>query len=244
VLQIKTWLEEEEDAYLRGDGPQGFWCNVGIVETCHLEGDLLVARNKSGDTVGFAALGSNSIDILETRPDLRGTGCGKALASHAIHALSGRGANSVWVDCTPSSSLRFWKRQGFQTVPYREGRKCPAFLLISTHLDVPASAKKVSLEISAYAEGILHRLPVSALAQVEPDAYEAPKGSLFFRNRVVLDPEALGLRNGQDLVLTISYAGREIGPTKAKYDQMKALGVEQDRFGVFYIDQIKLPDPK
>jgi len=113
LVDIEDWLKEEFD---RDGTGKGFWCNRRIIrEQCDL-GTVYVLFSLSADVpLAFCVCGSwhQCIDILVVHPDYRGQGHGKTLASHCLGLILQAGHGETRIECSPKSSIGFWKKLGF-----------------------------------------------------------------------------------------------------------------------------------
>lgn len=130
IAEIETWLDAEEVNFQRalqewreadygGDEPiRGFRCNWDSVKKRWREGvsklHVLVSNNAA---VGFL----DGTDILEVRPDLRGKGYGRILATFMVQSASEEGRSVIEIEIAPHSAEPFWRYMDFTPVYDRRG---------------------------------------------------------------------------------------------------------------------------
>ncbi|RUR34694.1 acetyltransferase [Vreelandella nanhaiensis] len=75
--------------------------------------DLTLARNETGDIVGFCGTSDGTIEMLFIAPHARGQGVGALLASHAIDTQA---ATKVDVNEQNDQAIGFYQHMGFVVV--------------------------------------------------------------------------------------------------------------------------------
>lgn len=72
---------------------------------------LMVAKDKSGEPIGFMGIGNSKIEMLFISPEHFGMGIGTLLINYAINVLE---ANRVDVNEQNQQALGFYKHSGFE----------------------------------------------------------------------------------------------------------------------------------
>lgn len=120
IDQIKNWLFEEDQK----DG-SGFYCNWAIIVNFYVEKKLLIVVNENDYAVGFCCYQifkrTGRVEILEVIPTARKQGVGNKFYEMIELIFIRKNIDVLKIDCSPSSSIPFWKRQGFQ-VFHKENR--------------------------------------------------------------------------------------------------------------------------
>ncbi|WP_018918766.1 acetyltransferase [Vreelandella zhanjiangensis] len=75
--------------------------------------DLVVARNDTGDIVGFCGVYDDNIEMLFIAPQARGQGVGALLVSHAINTQA---ATKVDVNEQNEQAVGFYQHIGFSVI--------------------------------------------------------------------------------------------------------------------------------
>ena len=75
--------------------------------------DLVVARNDTGDIVGFCGVNDGNIEMLFIAPQTRGQGVGALLVSHAINTQA---ATKVDVNEQNEQAVGFYQHIGFSVI--------------------------------------------------------------------------------------------------------------------------------
>ncbi len=79
-------------------------------------GDRFVLTD-GGTVVAAASVRGNELATLAVRPDVRGYGCGTALAAHAVNEILSRGCDGATLHCVDGNpAFRLYQRLGFEDV--------------------------------------------------------------------------------------------------------------------------------
>jgi len=223
---IMGWLKREYKA-----NGEGFWCNHRMIKRCFKDHCVWVARN-NGEAIAFLA---GDFDILCVREDWQRRGIGTTLVNEAVTRVYNDGRNVINIECTPCTSLPFWEKHGFR----RYGNHDFPILarrILSRIYSVPADLVRTSIVISFYEEEVLYK------NSIEPIHMHELIGGMQDNSIVVLPQRIINCDNPTrgDLVVKIEVDGREVFFDKAKRDRAKIIGIEQDRYGIFFIDKIRM----
>ncbi|MCO6416183.1 GNAT family N-acetyltransferase [Siccirubricoccus sp. KC 17139] len=231
--EILRWLKQEDE-----ETGEGFWCNRTVVESCHRDGELLVLR-EDGEAVAFLAGRVWVPDILEVRPDRRGRGHGRLLAEHVVAEASRIGDCLLRIECQPASSIPFWERMGFRL--YRDDEEARILgghayrVLGRTHARPEGPA--VAVEVELYPEARSWNPAVRPLLSRRLEAARREDGRLQLPERVVLfSPD---VPRPPESFVRIAIDGQDVFLDKAKRDEAKAVGVERDPGGTYYVDALR-----
>ena len=226
---ILGWLERE---YME-DG-EGFWCNRTVISQSLENGDLWVIRDR-GVAVAFQ-VGDYGTDIVSVRKDLRRHGYASTLVKFSLAHAFEDNLNILRGECSPSSSLPFWLKMGFER--YGElslGAPVNVRRVLHREHEISSDLPKVEVSVSFFPEKVLYTKSVSALK-----VHELTGG--LIDGRVRLPYRVIGLADDVhpgDMVVKIAVGVEERCFCKAKYDEAKATGVNYDRVGhTFYVDEV------
>lgn len=228
---ILGWLQREHEE----DG-EGFWCNRNMITRSLREnGNFLVIR-EDGEAVAFQVRQHDSMTgILCVRKDRQRQGYGTALASFSVTRAYKNNVNVLYRECTPSSSLPFWEKMGFE----RYGDSSPPITVrrvLHRKNDIPTNLPTVEVTVGFYPEEAAYKLDVS------PFKVHQLTGGRLENMRVKLPCRVIGLNDDAhpyDLVVKIEIHGDKLCFCKAKYDDAKAVGVQRGvESASYYIDEI------
>ncbi len=147
---IHGWLKREHD-----DGNGSFLSNYNLLEEGCQHGLLSVLiRDPDEGPVAFA-LGDrvDDLGILAVKPDCRKKGLGRRLAQHFIDSARKRDVIGLFGECSPPTSLGFWKKMGYISVPnpYCPDNKCWAACPLPHDNDLPEATRiMVAIGIGEY----------------------------------------------------------------------------------------------
>jgi ribosomal protein S18 acetylase RimI-like enzyme len=124
VNEIKGWLIEE-----RSETGGGFYCNWKIIQSAIDDGFCFILRYRD-HTIGFLTWSNTTeftarIVIAEIKPSHRGLSAGRTMVTQFLKYLSSKKFVIVDLECSPSSSVAFWRKMGFIEFPLR----LPDFLI-------------------------------------------------------------------------------------------------------------------
>jgi GNAT superfamily N-acetyltransferase len=244
IAEIELWLDAEEATYetamsrweeeYEGDPPiKGFRCNWDSVKKGWREGGSKVSILVVDDeTVGFLV----DRDILEIRPDRRGSGYGRVLAEHMLEHAREEGRSVVKIGIAPSSAKPFWRRMGFTVLDHRRSSGGTfAYRIFSRTFDL-GDGDRISYAVSFLTERERYS------DEPRPFTRFTGLGELHSDGRIQLPERAICFNPEDDqhvdYFVKIEVAGVVVHFDKAKYPESTAFGVMQDAGGDFFIDMI------
>ncbi|TBZ99467.1 GNAT family N-acetyltransferase [Rhizobium leguminosarum] len=242
LAEIEVWLDDEEaaskaweDSRYEGDPPvRGFRCNWNSAKRWWREGTSKIwVLIVDDEAVGFLV----GTDILEIRPDLRGSGYGGILAEFMVETVRADGNSVIKIEIAPSSAEPFWRRMGFTPVEDRSGGGGGTF------------AFKVLPRTFALGDGDRVAYAISYLTQKErymdeptPFARFAGLGERLADGRIQLPERAFCFNpvddQHVDYFVKIEVEGRLVHFDKAKYEGSRDSGIERDAGYDFFIERI------
>lgn len=111
--EILSWLQLEDAQRLEGC----FWCNRMEIQSSQKAGKLTVlSESAGGQPIGFCVRSGCEVTILAIRYELRGKGHGGRFARHIIEVADEEGLPGLHCQCSPETSIGFWKGLGFERV--------------------------------------------------------------------------------------------------------------------------------
>lgn len=226
---ILDWLRREYE----NDG-DGFYGNREIIRRAHEEGALTVLV-EDDEVVAFMVGDASSWDILEVRPDRRGSGHGNMLAQHYIEEARRRGVCVLKIQCSPRTSIPFWKKMGFTMFPFNEETQDRAYLVLDRSFSLPNDRTPVNVSIAFYPESKRWDQKIEPVIACSPDAVQVSADEIMLSARVICFDPHCGL--GLDPVVGIEVNGDTKYLNKIKYEKF---GVQRDIWDTFYLDRIIL----
>ncbi len=228
--QVLDWLKQE-----RVHEGFGFYSNANLIENGHAAGDELFVL-KAGPAVAAFVLGRpGSIDIFETRPDLRGCGYGRILANFCIDRGYHADIAVMEFECSPETSLPFWKKVGFSERPAPWGDGTWVMKMMAKRLDLP-DGDPTEVTIKILSEEYAWSDNNEAIYEYRQRAIVDQSGVIWLPTRVVIFAPELPRNMDVAVEIVVDGVRRIIG--KAKYEEPRNAGVLRDRGGNFYIDKI------
>lgn len=226
---ILAWLAAEA-----AGGDQTFHGNRNMIAKGQEEGALFVLR-EAGEIVAFALGKPGEIAIQETRPERRGEGHGRMLAQWGIDRARDADIVVIEGECSPSSSLGFWKTMGFREMRPRYGHNPWVYLLLAKPLPLPAG-EPVEVVIRIFDQDHLYYDDTPIASEHRPPAALNVDGVIHLAERIVIYVPDLPM--GHDVSLEIVVNGERLFFDKAKRSVAEALGVQRDAGYEFYLDRI------
>jgi len=228
---IYNWLIEEEAQGVHGN----FLCNWSVIERAHRDGDLLVyVDGRTGLVLSFQLGGLIRPGILQVRHACRGTGIGRKMVQRCISLASKRDQCLLYIECKPSTSIRFWQRMGFTLIESANGKNY-AYQIIDKPLQLPDQGAVVTVMIRFFPEARKWEPDTKPYVVLSPPARLAPDGTVYLAHRIQFHEEAFP--NVRDVVVEIELEGSSQYCDKAKYDEARQIGVMRCING-YYIDVV------
>jgi N-acetylglutamate synthase-like GNAT family acetyltransferase len=236
IKAIRQWLAQEESQEIDGN----FLCNWNLTFEAHSEGELLVYVDPaSGVAVAYQWGGLVQPGILQVRNDMRHRGIGRALVARRIKEARRKNTPLLFIQCTPESSIPFWRRMGF-TLLQRKGDTY-GYRVLSRHFKDPTDAVDLSVTIRFYPEEKKWRPDVAAISETSPAATITKDGTVHLADRVLFHERIY--EHVRDVVVEIVINGKCVYCDKAKYPNAEELGVARCLNG-YYLDRITLEPAK
>ena len=230
LRQILDTLSDEYD-----ESGEGFYGNRNIIESSFQEGTLYVYRNDSDVALGFVIRGNSEIDILWVREDLRRSGIGKALATHALESAYKDDLPVLSIQCDPKTSIPFWESLGFQISKWEVLGETRGYYPIERKFDLP-EGEEVKVLVEFFPEDRNWDITIQPCKSYTCTGVKDDEGIIHLPARIIF-PADLYLTRG-DAVVSISVDGNERYNDKAKYEEAISKGVEGSSYKGFYIDKI------
>ena len=135
--QVRQWLQQEKDA-----GHDSFIVNFEAIQQGQRDESLIVLLDND-HPIAFA-LGEENLSIFAVKRDTRGGGVGTALASHWFQTARNRDLIGFDGECSPRTSLRFWKKMGCTQIASRSPNPWVVMPFKKSH-DLPEGPETISL---------------------------------------------------------------------------------------------------
>ncbi len=228
---IAAWLREEKLRGVHGN----FYCNFNSLENSHARGELLVYVDGATDSpVAFQLGGLIHPGILAVKHDMRGRGIGRRLVEHCVERARAMNECILNIECTPPTSIPFWKRMGFKMLdPKAEHRL--AYRFVEKRHELPTGGIPANVVIRFFQLEQMNKKGARPCKLSRPTATRTPDGIVHLDHQVLFYP---GLYpNIIDAVVKIEVDGKLLCFEKAKYTLARGLGVQQCAHG-FFIDRI------
>jgi GNAT superfamily N-acetyltransferase len=240
LAQLEEWLAQEHEESDDGEF-RGFYCNWGLIRKAHETGDLSVMID--GDQViAFLAMDDSRYDIMEVRPDVRELGHGRKLARYYICRARQKNIAVMRIECSPMSSIPFWKKMDFIFNPPGQGLHDRAYMVLNKKWLLPNSCPAVDLSIAFYPESKKWEPQTTPAFTRSPKAARVGVEEIMLSERIIcFDPQH---RLGWDPVVGIEVDGKSIYLDKIKYlDKTKYsdapnIGVQHDNRDNYFFDRI------
>lgn len=231
-LEIVTaWLREQE----RQGISDTFCCNLEVIEIGHSKGRLVVyVDGRTDSPVAFQLGGLIYPGILEVRHDMRGRGIGRKLVEHCIQRARERNECILNIECTPSTSVPFWKKMGFRLLDPKAARPL-AYRIVDKRHQLPVNGVPAKVTIRFFRLEQMHTKGAKPCKLSRPGAVRTPDGMIHLDQQVLFYPALYP--NIIDAVVRIEVDGNTLCFEKAKYPLARRLGVQQCAHG-FFIDRI------
>tara|TARA_Y100001934_G_C12309381_1_gene754149 strand:+ start:678 stop:1394 length:717 start_codon:yes stop_codon:yes gene_type:complete len=222
LFSIREWVSE-------------FRCNLNIIEQS-VRDEQLIVLEKNNFIVGFLVLTPCELLILEINSKYRGQGYGKALVEWAMAQYFEQDINVVNVECTPETSVSFWKHMGFEIFekPNNWDGKQYGYKVLERDLKANLGESKHVL-IEFYPESILHsNQEIPPFKTYDMENCMASEGVIDLSRRAICSYIELE----GDPVISINVDNQNIYKNKIKRECAEKIGVKRDKSFTYYIDQI------
>ena len=230
LQEILNWLSKQDKIGIEGT----FYCNRNLTIQEHNKGKLIVCIDPATDQpVAYQWGGLISPGILEVRADKRGQGIGKELVEYRIKEARENDKCLLRIQCTPITSIPFWKHMGFQLYGRNEN---DAYMLLDKKFDLPKDGDPCILKICFYPEERNWKEDTVPIKIFTPLAIKKADNFIYLSERVSYFHISNKFDN--DPVISININGEQVYLDKAKYEHAQELGVQMDG-SAFYIDMIE-----
>ena len=228
---IADWLREERNQGIHGN----FYCNLNSVENSHVRGDLLVyVDGATGSPVAFQLGGLIRPGILEVKHDMRGRGIGRKLVEHCVERARSRNECILKIECTPDTSIPFWKKMGFKLLDPKAERRL-AYRIVEKRHELPTGGVPADVVIRFFQLEQLNKKGARPCKLSRPAAVGTRDGLVHLDHQVQFCTELYS--NIVDAVVRIDVDGETLCFENAKYPLARRLGVQRCENG-FFLDRI------
>ena len=231
LQHIKTWLVDENRRDIEGN----FLCNWEVIQDAFEGGELLVGALDDDLPIAFQLGGLLTPGILQVKHEYRGFGIGRKMVRHSIEFAKNNDEFLLYIQCTPSSSIGFWKKMEFVLIPDETTRNFFAYQVLEKPLELPPKGTEVAVSIKFFPEERRWNSDALPYAEGIPRAVVLDNGSIALAQRVLFHQTALS--SGGDAIVEIKVNGDALYCDKAKYPEARDVGICQCRNG-YYIDLI------
>jgi GNAT superfamily N-acetyltransferase len=231
--EIRRWVEQPEPHKVHCT----FLSNWNATLRLHQRGQLLVyIDGVTGSPVAYQRGGLLQPGILHVRHDMRGRGIGKALVAHRLQEAFQAGEDILHIECTPSTSIPFWKRMGFE-LRRGDDDKNWALRYMRRTLELPKGGKPVRVLVEWFPEAQrwepatrpVRTLHITGVLVDDEDVYLAERA-------LCCEEEVEGA-----VVLRVRVDGQEWYCGKATSAAAEELGVQRCLNG-FFLDMLFRPE--
>lgn len=222
VEKIHYWLLDQDHREVHGS----FLCNWNLTLKTYAENELLVAT-LNDEPVAYIW---KNFGILEVREEFRKKGIGKRLVEFAMDHARNKNRHAISIECTPETSIPFWKKMGFEFYS-----RNMASIVFENYLRIPSNGEPISVEINFYPEAAKWDSTILPIKSFSPPALRDGDGTIHLEYRA-----AAFINRAQyagDAMVKICLDGKEIYFDKAKYCAAKDLGVTYNS-GAFSIEKV------
>ncbi|EDM25484.1 hypothetical protein LNTAR_25485 [Lentisphaera araneosa HTCC2155] len=239
--EIHGWLVDHDRKGIR----ENFLCNWEVIKRQAQNADMLIAiESVTSKIIGFMTGGLIDNGVLQVHNDYRSNssrsyGVGSKLVKFACDEARRNDTPFLWVECAPSSSEEFWKKQGFTII--RKERQHPKGYKVLEDVEQTHSNENQDISevvISFYDQRALYS------ASAEPRKKESIKAYLYNDSELKLSKKIYchRMRTEGDTVIKIEVNGVTKLFGKAKGSEAKEIGVRVTGSGDTRIHKISLDE--
>ncbi|MEI6806497.1 MAG: GNAT family N-acetyltransferase [Myxococcaceae bacterium] len=222
VAEIIDWLKQEATAGL------GFYHNRELIEKGQKQGHVrVIKKTKGGPVLGFLLKAFDSISIIEVKRRWRGKGLAATLVKEALKNFEEERQLGIQIQCTPSTSIPFWEKMGFQMLTRERGYSQQAFYFFDKSPEEMPEVQKVPVHIKIFEFDLIN--PGTPQWEWQVQGFELNKETLLLEKRV-----GTLIHHGRSWI-EVWVDGALIFKNKAKYSS--PVGVEYNN-GFMRIDKI------
>lgn len=231
---ISKWLKEEFDKY-----GEGFWNNISVIADCFNEKQLFVYIYDNV-AIGFITGPIDGPSILNVRRGYRRRGIGRNLFEHVLDKAIKNKISVIKVECSPRSSINFWKKMGFSIGIVDS--KILGHRIIQYQNKIICN-NPVQVNIKTYSEDIFKNKHSRPLLCENFIAFLQNDGRISLQSRLFLKMGKLLKEFDKDLIVLIKINNEQKYFDKAKYKQAEDMGIKKlnHSYG-FYIDYLNIKD--
>lgn len=240
--QIYLWLEMQEKARIKDN----FFCNIRTIESSlndEKNGLIVYVCEETNNPVAFQLGGLITPGIIQVRKDRQNQGIGKKLVEYCIQKANEDNEPVLWIECTPESSIPFWKMMGFIMYSDPENYYKRYAYKILNHNNLTPPGRNIDIVMSIYPQQVLYKPLTDPFKIFKPNAVLGEDEKIYLEERVIIPNTIYGPQfeiNGitvKDVVLKIEIGGEVKYFGKAKYPNAGEMGVIQAS-NCFYIDML------
>ena len=169
--------------------------------------------------------------IVEVKEDFRGQGVGRKLVEYALNIHGEAGTLSIGIECTPETSIPFWKHMGFRC---SYGNRY--YYLLEKQCDIPQPSVPINVEINVYPHDKQWEAETQPVQTYHPKAFKCSDEIIYLEERISIYKN-LSIWN-KDPLIGIKINGKEVHLSKAKSQSSNKIGVLCDK-GAFSIEKIR-----
>ena len=235
LVVIHEWLQQQQAAGVEGT----FLCNWSITKEVFEEGRLEVFDDDAaGGVVAYQFGGLIRNGILEVKADQRVRGVGTAFVRHMLAQAYAENEDILVVECSPTTSVPFWKQMGFTVLETAANEKLHATRILRRRWDMAAGEDSCNVDIAIYPECKQWDLQTQWL-QRRTLVGTTAEGVVHLPERVHWRSSWADSRDEHNAVLSIEVDGRQVYVGKIRSAKAADLGVRECGNG-YFLDAVSL----
>ncbi len=212
---IHQWLLNHE----RRGVSDTFLCNWNLTKKVYSEGGLLVFVDDAfNEPIAYIW---KDFGVLEVREDIRGERVGRKLVEYALNEALNSNITAINIECSPSTSIPFWKHMGFTI--YSEKH---AYIIIQKKLELPINSQEIILNIDFYPDCKQWEPETEAVESFCPQAVRSRNGVIHIASRISIFSGKPEWNNKPVVGITID--GEECFIGTAKSSKAREFGVKRE----------------